>query len=215
MILKTSPAWVTSILTEGKPEMSLKVMVVAVVAMMLGFVVVTQQPLLAEATASVETSDDVAADVGDTVLVHYTAKTADGVVFEQTDADTPRGITLGSEQVLPALESALIGIRAGESRQVKIASDDAFGPYRDEPGMKTRLMRAALSHRLDPQIGMRLNAAVFVDENATEPTHVPVTIVEVTQDYLVVDANHPLAGKDLVFDVDAVEVIRTSAQGHR
>lgn len=188
--------------------MSFKVMVVAVVAVVFGFVVMTQRPPLAEATASVEVSAEFAAAVGDTVLLHYVGKTADGEIFEQTAADSPRGIQLGSQQVLPALEAALTGIRAGESRQVKIASADAFGPYRDEPGMKTRLMRAALSHRLDPQIGMRLNAAVFVDENATEPTHVPVTIVEVTQDYLVVDANHPLAGKDLIFEVDAVEVIR-------
>ena len=188
--------------------MSLKLMIVAAVAMVLGFVVVTQQLPVAEATASIEVPADIAAEPGDTVVVHYVGKTGDGEVFEQTDADTPRGITLGSAQVLPALESALIGIRAGESRQVQITSDEAFGPYRDEPGMKTRLMRAALSHRLDPQVGMRLNAAVFVDENATEPTHVPVTIVEVTPDYLVVDANHPLAGKDLIFDIDAVEVIR-------
>lgn len=188
--------------------MPLKVIIVAVVTMGLGFVLVTQRPPLAEATASVEVAAEFAAAEGDTVLLHYVGKTADGEIFEQTAADSPRGITLGSEQVLPALEAALTGIRAGESRQVKIASADAFGPYRDEPGMKTRLMRAALSHRLDPQIGMRLNAAVFVDENATEPTHVPVTIVEVTQDYLVVDANHPLAGKDLIFEVDAVEVIR-------
>ena len=52
-----------------------------------------------------------------------------------------------------------------------------------------------------------MNAAVFADENATEATHVPVTVIEVTPEYLVVDANHPLAGKDLVFEVTALEVI--------
>lgn len=148
-----------------------------------------------------------AAQMGDTVLLHYTGSTASGEVFESTRQSAPRGITLGSDSVLPALEQQLLGIRAGEKRTIHIPSDLAFGPYRDEPGMKTRLMRAALSHRLDPQVGMRLNAAVFADEDALEPTHVPVTIVEVTEEYLVIDANHPLAGEDLVFEVEAVEVV--------
>lgn len=73
--------------------------------------------------------------------------------------------------------------------------------------MKTRLMRPALSHRLDPRVGMRMNAAVFADENARDPTHIPMTIVEVNDQYLVIHANHPLAGRDLVFEVEA-EVLR-------
>jgi peptidylprolyl isomerase len=179
-------------------------------AMAIGFFVVAQQTPVTEATASVTPTSDGPAAIGDTVLLHYTGKTADGEIFEKTDPGQPRGIALGSQQVLPALEQALIGIRAGETREVRIDSADAFGPYIDEPGMKTRMMRAALSHRLDPYVGMRLNAAVFPDEKSNEPTHVPVTVVEVTNDYLVVDANHPLAGKDLVFEVEAVEVIRPS-----
>jgi peptidylprolyl isomerase len=148
-----------------------------------------------------------AAATGDVVLVNYTGRTTDDVVFEQTPAGEPRGIRLGSNQVLPTLEKALVGIRAGESRTIRIGSEDAFGPYRDEPGMKTRLQREALSHHLEPYVGMRLNAAVFVDENAGESSHVPVTVVEVTDEYLVIDANHPLAGKDLIFEVKAVEII--------
>jgi peptidylprolyl isomerase len=148
-----------------------------------------------------------AARIGDTVILHYTGSTDDGEVFESTKGNRPRGITLGSNSVLPALEQQLVGIRAGEQRTIQVPSSIAFGPYKDEPGMKTRLMREALSHRLDPQVGMRLNAAVFANEKAMEPTHVPVTIVEVTDEYLVIDANHPLAGKDLVFEVEAVEII--------
>jgi peptidylprolyl isomerase len=150
---------------------------------------------------------DAGAQTGDTVVLHYTGSTASGEVFESTRDGGPRGITIGTNSVLPALEQQLIGIQAGERRTIHIPSDQAFGPYRDEPGMKTRLMRAALSHRLDPKVGMRLNAAVFADEKALEPTHVPVTVVEITDEYLVIDANHPLAGKDIVFEVQAVEVI--------
>jgi peptidylprolyl isomerase len=188
--------------------MSIRVVAILVAAMAVGFLVLPQQAPMSEATASVEETADGRAAIGDTVLLHYTARTGDGEVFEKTDPGQPRGIELGSQQVLPALEQALIGIRAGETREVRIASDDAFGPYIDAPGMQTRMMRAALSHRLEPYVGMRLNAAVFPDEKSNEPTHVPVTVIQVTNDYLVVDANHPLAGKDLVFEVEAVEVIR-------
>jgi peptidylprolyl isomerase len=188
--------------------MSVRGIAIAVVVMVVGYVIVTQSDPVQEATASIDAPVAGPAQAGDTVMLHYIGRTEDGEIFEQTEQDQPRGIRLGSQQVLPALEQALIGISAGESREVLIDSADAFGPYIDEPGMKTRMMRAALSHRLDPYVGMRLNAAVFADEKATEPTHVPVTVVEVTEEYLVVDANHPLAGKDLVFEVEAVEVIR-------
>ena len=130
-----------------------------------------------------------------------------GEIFEKTDGEAPRGIRLGGGQVIPALEQGLVGIAPGDKRRIEIASADAFGPYRDDPGMKTRIPRESLSHRLDPHVGMRLNAAVFADENSTEAQHVPVTIIEVTDEYLLVDAKHPLAGKDLVFDVEAVDII--------
>ncbi len=164
------------------------------------------------ATQAVPTTADGAsaqyrAGPGDTVLLHYTAQTADGELFEKTDGEAPRGIRLGGGQVIPALEQGLVGIAPGDKRRIEIASADAFGPYRDDPGMKTRIPRESLSHRLDPHVGMRLNAAVFADENSTEAQHVPVTIIEVTDEYLLVDANHPLAGKDLVFDVEAVDII--------
>lgn len=188
--------------------MSIKVIAPVVVAVVVGFLLVTWQPPVGEATASDTTPTDQPAQVGDTVMLHYVGRTTDGEIFEQTDPGRPRGIEIGSQQVLPALENALIGIRAGEMREIQVPSVDAFGPYRDDEGMRTRMMRAALSHRLDPYVGMRLNAAVFLDEKATEATHVPVTVIEVTNEYLVVDANHPLAGKDLLFEVEAVEVIR-------
>lgn len=152
-------------------------------------------------------SADPGAREGDTVILHYTGSTVSGEVFESTREDAPRGIVIGSKRVIPAFENGLLGIRAGEQRRIRIPSDQAFGPYRDEPGMKTRLLRASLSHRLAPRVGMRLNAAVFADESAQLATHVPVTIVEVTDEYLLIDANHPLAGKDLVFEVEAIQVL--------
>lgn len=178
------------------------------IAAALAMTTMAPSPVPDQATSTDPAAKDLPAGPGDTVIVHYFARTGDGEVFERTTSEAPRGIQIGEAQVLPALERALLGARAGESHQIRIPSDDAFGPYRDEPGMKVRLLRAALSHRLDPHIGMRLNAAIFADEHATEPVMVPVTIIEVTDDHVVVDANHPLAGKDLVFDVTIMEVVR-------
>ena len=149
---------------------------------------------------------------GDTVLLHYEARIAGGGIFETTDGLAPRGITLGQRQVLPALEGALVGMGVGDKRRIQIPSSQAFGPYRDEPAMRVRIARASLSHRLELVVGARLNAAVFADAQTNEAQHVPVTIVEVHPDYIVVDANHPLAGKDLQFDIEIVDILRRTTQ---
>ncbi|MGB5252882.1 MAG: FKBP-type peptidyl-prolyl cis-trans isomerase, partial [Sedimenticolaceae bacterium] len=149
---------------------------------------------------------------GDTVLLHYEARVAGGEIFETTDGQAPRGITLGQQQVLPALETALLGLGVGDRRRIEIPSPQAFGPYRDEPGMRTRIARASLSHRLELVVGARLNAAVFADAQTNEAQHVSVTIVEVHPGYIIVDANHPLAGKDLQFDIEIVDILRPTTQ---
>ena len=149
-----------------------------------------------------------AAREGDTVLLHYTARVVGGDVIETTEGGPPRGIEIGSRRLLPAFEDGLLGIRAGERRLISVPAAEGFGPYRTDPGIRTRLPRATLAHSLDLHVGMQLNAAVFESERSLEATHVPVTVVELTPEYVVVDANHPLAGKDLEFDVEAVEVIR-------
>lgn len=162
---------------------------------------------LQSATSISATTEE--ARVGDTVLLHYTARVAEGDMIETTEGGPPRGVEIGGRRMLPAFEDGLVGIRAGERRLIKVPAADGFGPYSTDPGMRTRLPRATLAHSLDLQVGMRLNAAVFENEKALEATHIPVTVVEVTRDYVVVDANHPLAGKDLEFSVEAVDVIRS------
>lgn len=73
--------------------------------------------------------------------------------------------------------------------------------------MITHIAHATLAHSIDLQVGMRLNAAVFETETSTESVRVPVTVTAADPDFIVVDANHPLAGKDLVFEVQAVDVV--------
>ena len=129
-------------------------------------------------------------------------------VFESTDGESPRGIIIGKQEVQPALENALIGMHPGESRSFTVKAEQAFGPYRDELGMKHTVNRSTLTHAITPVVGQQLDAAVFQLGNTVgEHQSVPVTITEVIDTTITVDANHPLAGKDLNFDITLVKII--------
>ncbi len=150
---------------------------------------------------------DYQAKSGDTAFVHYTGTLPDGEVFETTSNEQARDIIIGQQQVLPAFENALIGMRIGEKKTFTVPSAEAFGPYRDDPGMTFTMDRSSLAHTIDPVVGMQLNAAVFLPDSPSEqPNMVPVTVTEVTDNTLTVDANHPLAGKDLKFEVEIVNI---------
>lgn len=154
-----------------------------------------------------------AARTGDTVLVHFTGSLDDDTVFESTNGESPRGIIIGKQEVLPAFENALIGMHPGESRSLTIKAAQAFGPYRDEAGMKHTVNRSTLTHAITPVVGQQLDAAVFqLGSTVGEHQSVPVTITEVTDTTITVDANHPLAGKDLNFDLTLVKIIAATGE---
>ncbi len=144
---------------------------------------------------------------GDTVMVEYTGKLADGTVFETTAGGEARGITIGQDQVLPAFEKALIGMAPGDQKRIDLAPDQAFGPYRRAEGMIIELDRASLAHTLDLAVGQRLNAAVFQPNDPEERVMVSVTVIDLTEETVTVDANHPLAGKDIYFEIRLVEIL--------
>lgn len=143
---------------------------------------------------------------GDTVMVEYTGKLADGTVFESTTDGGARGIIIGEQLVLPAFEKALIGMLPGEQKRIDLTPEQAFGPYRNEEGMMHMLARSSLAHSLDLAVGQQLNAAVFHPDNPQERVMVPVTVIELTDETVTVDANHPLAGKDIYFEIKLVEI---------
>ncbi|MDJ0834402.1 MAG: peptidylprolyl isomerase [Gammaproteobacteria bacterium] len=144
---------------------------------------------------------------GDTVFVHYIGSVIDGGIFESTLDGEPRGIIVGEHAILPAFEDALVGMQPGESKSFTLAPEQAFGPYRDDPGMTHTLDRASLAHSINPVVGQQLNAAVFLPDQPTGQSQiVPVVITAVTEQTITVDANHPLAGKSLNFDVTVVEI---------
>jgi peptidylprolyl isomerase len=134
---------------------------------------------------------------GDTVRVHYTGKLDDGSVFDSSQGRDPLEFTLGGGQVIPGFEQAILGMQPGESKTVSIESEEAYGPRRDE--LTLRVGRNQLPPEMEPQVGQRLQM------QQGEQT-VVVVITGVDAEGVTLDANHPLAGRDLTFELELVEV---------
>lgn len=135
---------------------------------------------------------------GDTVKVHYKGTLADGTVFDSSDGRDPLEFDLGSGQLIPGFEAAVDGMSAGETCSINIASDQAYGPRRDE--MVMDVPKSQLPADMQPQVGMQLQAGQG-DEQFV------VMITDVQDETVTLDANHPLAGKDLNFEITLVEIV--------
>jgi FKBP-type peptidyl-prolyl cis-trans isomerase 2 len=135
---------------------------------------------------------------GDTVRIHYTGKLDDGSVFDTSEGKEPLEFTLGQQMVIPGFEKAVVGMNPGEKQQVRIEPDDAYGSYEDE--LLFDVNRSDLPNDIDPQKGMVLR----VSSQSGDVSN--VVIQEVHDDHITLDANHPLAGKPLNFDIELVEV---------
>ncbi len=140
-----------------------------------------------------------AAVAGDTVRVHYTGTLEDGTEFDSSREREPIEFTLGAGQVIPGFESAVTGMEPGESKTFTIPADEAYGPHR--PELIHRVPRAQVPSEVTLTPGARLEAR---DQGGRR---VVLTVVEVTEEEAVLDANHPLAGKDLTFQIELVAVV--------
>lgn len=138
------------------------------------------------------------AKTGDHVKVHFTGKLDDGSVFATSADSAPLQFTLGNHEVLPAIEEAIEGMEPGETKTVEIDSGGAYGPRRDE--LMQEIPRENLPADLDPKVGQQLR----MDRPGKEP--LIVSISDVSDTSVMIDGNHPLAGKDLSFDLELVEV---------
>jgi len=136
---------------------------------------------------------------GDTVKVHYTGKLASGEVFDTSEGGDPLSFKLGGREVIPGLEAAVLGMAVGDSLTVTIPCDDAYGPPRKE--LVIPIQRSELPEDLTPEVGMQLAM-----QGEGEEEQIPVLITAVTEAEVTLDANHPLAGKDLTFDVKLVSI---------
>jgi FKBP-type peptidyl-prolyl cis-trans isomerase 2 len=147
---------------------------------------------------TVACSGGVKAKSGDTVKVDYTGKLSDGTVFDSSIGKQPLEFTLGAKQVIVGFENAVIGMKVGESKTVTIPVDEAYGRYRDD--LVFTVNRSELPEGLEPQVGQQLTAT------NTDGSTTIVTIIEVSEETVTIDANHTLAGKDLTFEITLVEI---------
>lgn len=139
-----------------------------------------------------------AATDGNTVKVHYTGTLTDGTVFDSSRERDPLEFTLGEKRVLPAFESAVDGLSAGESTTVDIPAPEAYGNRRDE--LVITVEKAKFPEDINPEVGQQLQ----MQQQDGTPTQVVVTAVE--GEDVTLDANHPLAGQDLHFEIELVEI---------
>ncbi len=133
---------------------------------------------------------------GDTARVHYTGRLANGEVFDSSKGDEPLEFEVGAGEVIAGFDKGVQGMSVGDKKTIEIEADDAYG-QRNEALVQS-VPRAELNLGTEPQVGMNL-VLQLPDGN-----QIPVSITEVTQDSVTLDANHPLAGQKLTFDVELI-----------
>lgn len=138
------------------------------------------------------------ATAGSTVSIHYTGTLADGSTFDSSEGRDPLTFEMGAGQIIPGLEAAVTGMQEGDSKTVTIAAEDAYGPRREDATQQ--VPREAVPDHIPLDLGTQLQ--VQTPDGQT----MPVTVAEVTEVHVTLDANHPLAGRDLTFAVELVKV---------
>ena len=142
--------------------------------------------------------DKAQAKNGNIVQVNYTGTLQDGTIFDTPVGYEPLEFTLGEGQVIPGFEQAVLGMKIGESKTVTIPADDAYGPHRDD--LILVIDREELPTGLTPEVGQQLQM--------TRPDGgmIIVAITKVSDKTVTIDANHPLAGKDLTFEIELAKI---------
>jgi peptidylprolyl isomerase len=138
------------------------------------------------------------ATAGNTVSIHYTGTLADGTTFDSSEGRDPLTFEMGAGQIIPGLEAALDGMAEGESKTVTVPAEQAYGPRREDA------MQAVPRESVPDHIPLDLGTQLQVQ--TPDGQAMPVTVAEVTDETVTLDANHPLAGKDLTFAVELVKV---------
>lgn len=135
----------------------------------------------------------------DTVKVHYTGKLTDGQVFDSSvERGEPIEFTLGQGQLIPGFEKGLIDMQEKEKKTVSIPKEEAYGEPREE--LVQEVPKSQLPEEIKPEVGMGLVS------KTPDGREMNLVVKEVKDESIVVDGNHPLAGKDLVFDLELVEI---------
>lgn len=139
------------------------------------------------------------AQSGNTVKVHYTGKLHDGTVFDSShNRNEPIEFTLGQQNMIPGFEKAVEGMAVGDTKTAEIPANEAYGEKKTD--MIIQVPKTEIPADIKPEVGQQLAM------QGNDGQQMPVTVTEVADDTITLDANHPLAGKDLIFELELVNV---------
>lgn len=136
---------------------------------------------------------------GDKVKVHYEGSLDDGTIFESTFEKEPIEVTLGEEKLIPGFENAVLGMSEGDTRNVTVGPEEGFGTRKND--LVVDVDRAEIPEHIDPQEGMMLQI------RSEEGNIRYFTIADVSETTVTLDGNHPLAGRDINFKIQLLEVL--------
>lgn len=135
---------------------------------------------------------------GDTAYVHYTGRLESGEVFDSSEDGEPLEFKLGSGQVIAGFDEGVTGMTVGDQKTIEIEPSDAYGQRAQQ--LVQAVPRTGINLDREPEVGMRLGLQL------PDGKEIPVVITEVTPDSITIDANHPLAGQKLIFDLTLVNL---------
>lgn len=134
----------------------------------------------------------------DTVKVHYTGRLQDGTIFDESPEDRPLQFIIGREEVIAGFDEAVEGMYQGESKSVTVPCEKAYGKSKAE--LLETVERSIIGDKVDLQVGGQLEVTNHDD------TTFRLMVREITEEYVTLDANHPLADKELIFEIELLEV---------
>ncbi len=139
------------------------------------------------------------AQQGDTVKVHYTGTLTDGTVFDSSQSRDPLQFTVGSGEVISGFDNGVQGMEVGESKTVTVVADQAYGPHRGE--LLVELDRQQIPSNIDLEVGQQLQIA------REDGQTFAVRVTGLSENSVTLDANHPLAGQDLTFEIQLLDIM--------
>lgn len=142
------------------------------------------------------------AKAGDTVRVHYEGQLSDGTIFDSSLEREPIEFILGQDTVIPGFEQAVIGMEVGESKDVSIPPEEGFGEYSED--LVVNIEKTILPPDINPELGMQLEVS---SEKEEEETPRVFTIADIAEDSITLDGNHPLAGAEIAFKIELLEIL--------
>jgi peptidylprolyl isomerase len=139
------------------------------------------------------------ANSGDTVKITYTGKLNDGTVFDSSEGRDPLEFVIGENTIIPTLEASVIGMNIGDKATVEVTAENAYGPH--QPDAIQTVERSMIPAEVELAIGAQLQAT------APDGQVLVLTVASIEDTTVTLDGNHPLAGQDLTFDIELMEVV--------